>query len=243
MPPTQDAMRNRLLALMAPDDFARLSPHLGPVEMERGYLLAAPEVPIPTVYFVESGVVSIVATSPEGLEIEAGIFGREGFGPSAPLMDVDRISTRTYTQVPGDAWAVPTAAFTTAVGESASLRNLLGRYVQTLILQTAQTALSNGVHPIDERLARWLLMVDDRVDGGEFPLTHEFMAIMLGVRRPSVTTSLHVLEGNHFIRSQRGRVQIVNRAAMEQFAGDSYGKPEAAYLRTLGPMRPPPATA
>ena len=243
MPPTQDAVRNRLLALMAPGDFALLAPHLSPVQLPRSFVLAEPEVPIPTVYFLDSGIASIVATSPEGLEIEAGIFGREGFGPSAPMMDVDRVSTRIYMQVPDDAWAIPTAAFTAAVQQSLSLRNLLGRYVQTLILQTAHTALSNGVHPIDERLARWLLMVDDRVDGGEFPLTHEFMSIMLGVRRPSVTTTLHVLEGNGFIRSQRGRVQIVNRVAMEQFAGDSYGKPEAAYARTVGPMRPPAAAA
>ena len=106
-------------------------------------------------------------------------------------------------------------------------------------MQVAHTALANGVHQIDERLTRWLLMVDDRMDGGEFPLTHEFMSVMLGVRRPSVTTSLHVLEGNGFIRAERGRITIVNRAAMERFAGDSYGAPEAAYARSVGAMRPP----
>ena len=111
--------------------------------------------------------------------------------------------------------------------------------MQTLTLQTAHTALANGMHQIDERLTRWLLMVDDRSDGGEFALTHEFMSTMLGVRRPSVTTSLHVLEGNGFIRAERGNILIVDRAAMERFAGDSYGKPEAAYARTVGDMRPP----
>ena len=178
-----------------------------------------------------------MATSPEGLEIEAGIIGRDGFGPVAPAMDVDIAGALHIVQVPDDAWEISTTAFTAAVDASPSLRKLLTRYVQTLMLQTAQTALSNGVHQIDERLTRWLLMVDDRSDGGEFPLTHEFMSTMLGVRRPSVTTSLHVLEGNGFIRAERGCIVIVNRAAMERFAGDSYGKPEAAYARNIGPMR------
>lgn len=236
MSPIQSQVRNRLLALMSPEDFASLGPHLSFAKLLRGFVVAEPDEPIMTIYFPDSGVVSIVASSPEGLEIEAGIFGREGFGPTAPLLGVDTVSLRTMVQVPDDSWAIPTEAFTAAVDASPSLRKLLTRYVQTLILQMSQTALSNGVHQIDERLARWLLMVDDRMDG-EFSITHEFMSIMLGVRRPSVTTSLHVLEGNGFIHAQRGCVTVVNRAAMEQFAGDSYGKPERAYERTIGPMR------
>ena len=237
MLPTQADVGNRLLALMSSADFDRLAPHLSFLKLPRGFVMAEPETPIPTIYFMNTGVGSIVASSPEGLQIEAGIFGPDGFGPSAPLMDVETVSTQIMVQVPGDGWAMPTAAFSSAVDERPSLRKLLSRYVQTLILQTAQTALSNGVHQIDERLARWLLMVGDRVAGSEFPLTHEIMSIMLGVRRPSVTTSLHVLEGNGFIRTERGVITIVRREAMERFAGDSYGKPEAAYLRTIGPMR------
>ena len=239
MIPVQADVRNRLLALMAPEDFAHLAPHLTATKLPRGFVVAEPDEPVRTVYFIECGVVSIVATSPEGLEIEAGIFGRDGFGPVAPLMDVDTAGALNIVQVPDDAWALPTKALTTAVDASVNLRKLLTRYVQTLMLQVAHTALANGLHQIDERLTRWLLMIDDRSEGGEFPLTHEFMSTMLGVRRPSVTTSLHVLEGNGFIRAERGCIRIVNRAAMERFAGDSYGKPEAAYARTIGPMRAP----
>ena len=239
MSPVQADVRNRLLALMAPDDFALLAPHLTPVKLARGFVVAEPDEPVRTVYFVERGVISIVARSPEGLEIEAGIYGRDGFGPVAPLMDIDTAGALNIVQVPGDGWAISTEAFTSAVDASASLRKLLTRYVQTLMLQVAHTALANGVHQVDERLTRWLLMVNDRMDGSEFPLTHELISVMLGVRRPSVTTSLHVLEGNGFIHAERGCIVIKDRAAMERFAGDSYGKPEAAYARSIGAMRPP----
>lgn len=105
-------------------------------------------------------------------------------------------------------------------------------------MQTSHTALSNAVHPIEERLARWILMCDDRSDAGEMPLTHEYMSIMLAVRRPSVTTSLHVLEGNGFIRAERGCVIVRDRAGLEEFAGDAYGSPEREYRRLIGSMRP-----
>jgi CRP-like cAMP-binding protein len=110
------------------------------------------------------------------------------------------------------------------------------RFAQVQGVQTAFTALSNAVHPINERLARWLLMCHDRHDSDEIPLTHEFLSLMLAVRRPSVTTALHVLEGNRFIRAERGHVTIRNRTALEEFAGDGYGKPEAEYRRLIGPM-------
>ena len=114
---------------------------------------------------------------------------------------------------------------------------LLLRFVQALSTQTAFTALSNAVHQIDERLARWILMCDDRLDGADMPLTHEFMSIMLAVRRPSVTTALHILEGNRLIRAERGCIVVRDRAGLEEFAGDSYGVPEREYERLIGPLR------
>ncbi len=218
-----------------------LAPHFSWVDMPKGLVLVGAGELIEAIYFPETAIGSIVATSPEGLEVEAGLFGRDGFGPTAPLMDVDRVSGPILVQVAGHGWRITTQALLTCVDQSATLRRLLARYVQTLITQTGQTALSNAMHQVDERLARWLLMIDDRVDGGEFLITHEFLSIMLGVRRPSVTTSLHVLEGNGFIRSARGTIVIRDRAGLEAFAGDSYGKPEAAYEETVGPLRSPPA--
>ncbi len=114
--------------------------------------------------------------------------------------------------------------------------NLLARYIQAFGSQISFTALSNAVHSIDERLARWLLMCHDRVDGDEIALTHEFISLMLAVRRPSVTTALHVLEGYKLIRSERGRITIRDRQALETFAGDAYGKPEQEYSRLIGDL-------
>lgn len=96
--------------------------------------------------------------------------------------------------------------------------------------------MSNAVHPIDERLARWLLMCHDRTIGNEMALTHEFLSIMLAVRRPSVTTALHVLEGNGFIQAERGYITVRDRHGLEDFARDSYGRPDAEYRRLIGPL-------
>jgi CRP-like cAMP-binding protein len=149
-------------------------------------------------------------------------------------MGADRAPFRTIVQVPGDGHRIEAGAFGEAIAASANLRNLLLRYVQALSVQTSYTALSNAVHPIEERLARWLLMSHDRADGNEVPLTHEFLSLMLAVRRPSVTTALHVLEGNRFITAERGLITIRDRARLEEFAGDSYGRPEAEYERLIG---------
>ncbi len=128
-------------------------------------------------------------------------------------------------------------AFVQLLAECPALRLLVGRFALTLGEQATYTALSNAVHQVDERLARWLLMCHDRSDSDDLALTHEYMSVMLTVRRPSVTSSLHVLEGNGFIRSERGYVTIRNRKALEEFAGDAYGKPEAVYRRLLGPFK------
>jgi CRP-like cAMP-binding protein len=148
-------------------------------------------------------------------------------GPTAAVMGADRMAHRSLIQVPGEGHRILRTALVDALERSASLRALLLRFAQVQGVQTSYTALSNAVHPINERLARWLLMCHDRHDSDEIPLTHEFLSIMLAVRRPSVTTALHVLEGNRFIRAERGYVTIRNRTALEEFAGDSYGKPEA----------------
>ena len=232
----QSSVRNRLLLLMEAADFDRFAPHLEPVSLGKGLTLIEPDEAIEHIYFPDSGVGSILAVSPEGRVIEAGLFGCEGMAPAAPLLGVASTATRTIIQVEGEGWRIATAPLMAGVEASAATRWLLLRYVQTQIEQTSYTALSNALHGVDQRLARWILMCDDRSAGRDMPLTHEFMAIMLGVRRPSVTTSLHVLEGEGFIRSQRGCVIMRDREAMERFAGDAYGKPEAVYRKLIGAM-------
>ncbi len=235
--PDKALVRNRLLRAMDDADFARLSSHLVPLRTEKSFVLFERNEVTRDVWFLEDGIGSIVTTSPEGLMSENGLFGRDGFAPVSIVMGSDRCSHRGLIQVAGDAWRVPVEVFGAALAESENLRKLMLRFAHALSVQTAYTALSNAVHQIDERLARWLLMTHDRVNGDELPLTHDFMAIMLGVRRPSVTTALHTLEGNGFIRAERGCVVLRDRGALEDFAGDSYGPPEAEYERLIGPLR------
>ena len=235
--PSQADVRNRLLSLMAAKDFDRLAPHLQGVQLPKGHVIVEPGQPIEFVYFLDSGVGSIVARSPEGHQVEAGLFGVDGVSPVEVVLGSDRSPHRILIQVADDSWRMPAGVLQEALEASPSLQQLLLRYVQALTTQSSYTALSNAMHSIDERLARWILMCDDRIDTSEMRLTHEFISIMLGVRRPSVTTALHVLEGNGFIRSERGAITVTNRHALEEFAGDAYGVPEAEYERLIGPLR------
>ena len=205
--PTQSTTRNRLFQLMAPDDFARLQPHLESVQLRKNDTLIAPNEPIEHVYFPENSLASIVAISPEGNRIEAGLFGHEGTSAVPLVLGADTTPLHYFIQIGDGASRIGAAEF--------------------------HTALSNALHSIDERLARWLLMCHDRIDGDELILTHDFLSLMLGVRRAGVTTSLHVLEGIRFISASRGRIVIRQRAALEAFAADAYGVPEAEYARLM----------
>ena len=233
----QPSLRNRLLRRLAPDDLARLGPHLEPVSLPRDETLAEPGQPFTHVVFPESGLGSIVTLSPEGQAAESGLFGRDGLAPMGVVLGADRAPQRIIVQVAGEGHRVAAPVLRDALAASPALRDLLLRYVQAMAVQTAYTALSNAVHQIDERLARWLLMSHDRVGGHELLLTHEFLSVMLAVRRPSVTTALHVLEGNRVIRAERGVITVTDRGGLEEFAADAYGRPEAEYERLIGPLR------
>ena len=229
--------RNLLLCLLAPEDLARVGPQLEPVELRKGDVLYEPGRPVEQVIFIERGLGSIIATSPEGQSIESGLFGHDGVSAPGLAAGIDQYPHRCIVQVTGEGHRLPASALSTVMRDVPAFRDLLLRYAHVMALQTSYTALSNAVHPVDERLARWLLMCHDRVVGDELALTHEFLSIMLAVRRPSVTTALHVLEGNRFIRAERGVITIRDRRALEEFAGDAYGVPEAEYERLIGPLR------
>lgn len=231
------SIRNILLSSLSLADFALISPHLEPVEFARGATLLEPGVPIEHVWFLESGVVSIIAVSPEGHRVEAALFGRDGVAPASAMLGIDAVPYQFVVQIAGHGHRMPVAAFRACLDASPAIRTLFGYYLQTLITQIAYTAMSNAIHQVDERCARWLLMVHDRVDGDDISLTHEFLSLMLAVRRPSVTTALHVLEGNRLIRADRGWLTIRDRVGLEQFAGDTYGRSEEEYRRLIGPFK------
>ena len=199
-------------------------------------VFAEPNEPISHAYFLDGGVMSIVAMSGGENLAEAGLVGREGFVHPVLALGTDRTPQLLQMQMPGSGHRIAHDAFVHAKEGSATLRSVLLLFTQVLGVQSSFTSLANAVHSIDERLARWLLMCHDRSDSDDLQLTHGFMSTMLSVRRPSVTTSVHVLAGRGLIEAERGFITVRNRAALEEFAGDAYGQPEAEYRRLLGPL-------
>lgn len=231
--PSQASLNNQLLTLLPEADYRQIAPDLAPFNVARGELLARAGDPIEHVYYLTSGIGSLVASTPEGNRAEAGIFGREGYIPTSAAMGVELSIHDVIMQIEGDAYRMEFTAFRKWMDHNRNFAKVMIRCIEAFSIQLTYTAISNAVHGVDERLARWLLMCHDRVPGDEIPLTHEFISLMLAVRRPSVTTALHVLEGNGFIRSFRGNIIIRNRQALEEFARDAYGKPEAEYQRLM----------
>lgn len=234
--PSQSFARNSILSAMTAADYGLLQPNLEAVALEKDMVLEERDQAIGHVFFPNEGLGSVIAYTSQGDRIESGIFGREGMSGTAILMGAERTPLQTIMQVGGSGLRIEVGAIRQAIEQSPELHKLLLRYGQALAVQTSYTALANVTHPVEVRLARWLLMARDRTDTDEIPLTHDYLSVMLAVRRPSVTTALHILEGNKLIRGTRGIITIRDRAALEEFADGSYGKPEAEYSRLIGPF-------
>ena len=160
--------------------------------------------------------------------------GPEGMTGVAVLLGDDRSSNESYTQAVTAGRRVSVAIFRDVFDKSPAMSRLLRRYALAFLAQTTQTALANGHARIDQRLARWLLMVMDRLGVVDLPLTHELMAVMLGVRRPGVTDALHRLEGDGLVRARRGLVSIRDREGLVERSAGCYGVAEAEYRRLIG---------
>lgn len=226
--------RNELLRRMPVADFDRLEPDIERCTLALRAPLEIPRQPIEAVYFMEAGIASVVAKTSNGRDAEVGFIGFEGMTGSALVMGDDRSIHECYVQSAGEAARILAGAFTSALKESPTLRLYLLRYVQSLHIQTGFTALANARSKLEDRLARWLLMCDDRVDGSQLTVTHDLVSLMLGVRRPGVTVALQLLEGRGLIRSHRGEILIRDRQGLIDLANGSYGPPEAEYSRLVG---------
>jgi CRP-like cAMP-binding protein len=225
--------RNQLLAKISLGDLDLLRPHLEPVQLDIRHLLETANEPIEQVYFVESGFASVVAKDADNHESEVGIVGREGVTGISVLLGNHRSPNDTFIQMAGSGHLLAGDALRSAMAKSTTLRDTLLRFVHSMTIQMAHTAVANSKVKIEARLARWLLMAHDRVDGDRVDLTHEFLAVMLGVRRSGVTEALQVLEGRNLIHTARGKVTIRNRKGLEKAANGSYGVPEAEYARLM----------
>jgi CRP-like cAMP-binding protein len=225
---------NHLLSALSRGDFALLSDHLKPVRLELRHPIEDSNKPIKHVYFPYDGVVSVVAVGTGGRESEVGLIGREGMTGINVVLGDDRSPHSTYVQVSGKGQRMKADDLREAMLESPSMRNCFLRFAQAFMVQTTHTAVANGRGKIEERLARWLLMVHDRLERNELPLTHEFIALMLNVRRAGVTEALQALNRKGLLTAKRGGIGVQDRAGLEAQANGLYGIPEAEYLRLTG---------
>jgi CRP-like cAMP-binding protein len=226
--------RNRLLAALSPADLKLLQPLLQSVPLKLRQDLERPNRAIDDVYFPDAGIASVVAVQSKDTRVEVGLIGCEGMSGTSVVLGNDRSPHSTYMQVEGEGQRIAAPKLREAMKASESLRCVLLRYVQVFMVQTAHTAIANARAKLDTRLARWILMAHDRVRVNTLPLTHEFLALMLGVRRAGVTEALHSLVSQDFIHAGRGEVVVRNRKGIERAAGESYGVPEAEFRRLIG---------
>ncbi len=231
--PSRPSLRNKLVARMGAQDWELLAPHLEPVSLKERQVIEVPGKPITHLHFIEIGVVSVVAVNAEDHRIEVGVIGNEGMTGVPLIMGDTKAQHSAYMQIPGNGYRIPAGPFAEALRKSAGLQSLMLKSAQAFMIQTAHTALANGRAKLEERLARWLLMAHDRMDTDAVPLTHEFLAVMLGVRRAGVTVALHSFEQRGYISMRRGQLTLINRAGIEQVAGSFYGMPEAELKRLM----------
>ncbi|MDI1287015.1 MAG: Crp/Fnr family transcriptional regulator [Reyranella sp.] len=220
---------NKLIAALPAELGAHLQAIAQEVELPLKLSLEKPGELISHVYFVDTGLVSVVAAVGRH-QAEVGLIGYEGVTGLAFILGAGSSPNHTMVQGAGTALRIPIRALTTAMADNPLLGIRLRRFVHVFMVQASQTALSNSNGKIEVRLARWLLMAHDRLQGDQVTLTHEFMAIMLSVRRQGVTVALHELEGRGLIRSRRSAVMILDRAGLIEFANGSYGIPEAEVM-------------
>ena len=215
--------RNRILAALPSEIFDALAPHLELVELGMRDVVQHQDQPITSVHFPETGWFSLLAYMENGDAAEVGLIGREGMLGVPLLLGMKTASLEAMVQGAGTAWRMDAVEFGRHVERAQVLRDLLLRYVMVHHEQVARTAACNGRHQTTERLARWLLMAHDRADGDTFAMTHEFMSMMLGIRRAGVTVAAAVLQKAGVIRYERGSMTITDRAGLEQASCECYG--------------------
>jgi len=238
----RDRRTNRLLSLLPDHDYERLRPHLSHVEFEYKKSLYEALRPIGHVYFPIDGVASLVITTSDGSSAEVGTIGNEGLvGLPICLGDHDAPSS-VYVQVPGTALQIDARIFRSELDHSPTLNLIMLRYAHAFFNQVAQSAACAHLHRVERRCCRWLLMTRDRMPSGEFLLTHEFLGMMLGVRRSTVTEVMGSLQKAGLIQYRRGHVSILDHDALEQRACECYEISKLEFDQLLGDTAVAPRT-
>jgi CRP-like cAMP-binding protein len=225
--------RNQLLASLPHETLSSLQPHLKPVSLARGRILYEADEPLTRVYFMETGVVSLVAVFEGGATAEMATVGREGLVGIGAFLGGDSPLGRYVAPTQGLALVVEVSRFRTALQESPTLRAACAAYAQAFLRTALQTAACNSVHVVEERCARWLLMSHDRSDGDTITLTQEYLSEMLGVCRSTVTLAAGALQRAGLIRYRRGAITILDRAGLEGVSCECYRVIRDYYERLL----------
>jgi CRP-like cAMP-binding protein len=235
---TAHGCRNLLLALLPDEKYEALRDHVKLVRLDANDTVSSRDEPFESVYFPCSCVLSVLAHMESGAAVEVGTIGNEGFSGIDLLIGQTAAIKTTICQIPGDSWRMPVAIFTDAIAVSDSaLRGVCLRYLQAYLAQVSQSVACNRLHTIEERFSRWVLMTHDRVQQDDFPLTQEFLAVMLGVHRPGVSLVAGAFQRAGLIRYSRGHLTILDRAGLEATVCECYGIVRKSFDRALGTQR------
>jgi CRP-like cAMP-binding protein len=224
---------NRLLVALPRDEYEHLLPHLEKVSLPLREILYDANEPIAHVFFPLVGVVSLVIMDGR-FTLEVGIIGNEGMVGTPVFLESDRSPTRAIAQIPGEAMRMEIKAFQKEMKRHGTLFGLVQRHTQAMINQISQSIVCNRRHSVEKRMCRWLLMSHDRVGTDEFPLTHEFLAQMLGVCRPTVTAVAGTLQKAGLITYHRGRITVIDRKRLEAACCECYKVVSKELDRLLG---------
>jgi CRP-like cAMP-binding protein len=230
-----NAPQNRLLLALPKPELERVQPSLQRVELSLRKTVQTQDAAIDHVYFIEAGMVSMVARLSDGTRSEVGVVGREGMVGLPLLLNAKTSPIEGVVQLEGSALRLSAMVFQNQLAELPVLRSVLLRYVDAFHAQVTQTAVCNSRHLITQRLARWLLMTHDRTDGDSFPITQEFLAAMLGVRRAGITSAMNTLQTKQLVEHQRRGLRIIDRPGLEATVCECY----QAVQNRFAWLRPP----
>jgi CRP-like cAMP-binding protein len=229
--------QNRLLAMLPVEEYQSLQPCLELIDSPAKHTVGKRDQPIEFIYFPCTSVFSVLAVMQDGGAVEVGTIGNEGFVGIDALIGGNHALETTVCQVSGKSLRMPIAHFRQAVNGDTPLRHILQRFLQAYLSLVSQSVACNRLHTIEERFGRWLLMTHDRVKGNEFHLTQEFLGIMLGVHRPSISLVAGAFQQAGLIRYSRGHMTILNREALEEASCECYSIVKSQFERSLGPFR------
>lgn len=218
------AVTNRILLSIPDSEFNAIRPYLEFLKLPHHFSVHEPNQKVEFGYFLNSGMISLVVATEDGKTVEVGVIGNEGFAGSVLAVGLRRSSLREIVQISGDGFRIAAEDLQAVLPTLPQLQLILSRYAVLLGMQVAQTAACNRLHTVEQRLARWLLVTQDRVDAGMLPLTHDFLATMLGTDRPSVSLAAASFQRKQILQYGRGAVTILNRKELERLSCECYGQ-------------------